>query len=291
MTCGYSREILALFVEDDLPTPEAADRVGRHVLSCSDCRQYCEELQRSQLLIKARFKAAGQEPISSEALASVRRAVMAQIEKVERTRGWAVTLERLIMRGIRRPHYAIAGLAFVAIVSASVLGQMRHSQQELKTAAAEFLGKHTLLRPAYREWVFVGSSLGLGYTRNQGGDMYHNVYIDPASYREYAGTGEFPEGTVLVLETASAEVKNEPGVQGSFEKDLMAMEVSVKDSSRFEGGWGFFDFTDGTGTLKAQANPLPQSAGCLSCHRDRAATDHVFTQFYPVLRKGKAAQL
>jgi hypothetical protein len=289
--CGYSREILALLVCDDLPNPEAADRVRQHVSTCPDCRAYCEGLHNIQRMIKSRFSPARQEPISTEALTSMRRAVMAEVEGVERTRSWFVKLERFVMLGVRRQQYAVAGLVLAAVVSASLLGQMRYSEQGTGTAAVEFLGKHTLVRPSYREWVFVGSSLGLGYTENRRGEMYHNVYIDPAAYRGYTETGKFPEGTVMVLEMASAEVKQEPGLQGSYEKDLMAIEVSVKDSTRFEGGWGFFDFTGETGTFKAEADPLPQSAGCLACHRERAATDHVFTQFYPVLRKGKAAQL
>jgi hypothetical protein len=62
--------------------------------------------------------------------------------------------------------------------------------------------------------------------------------------------------------------------------------VSVKDSSRFDGGWGFYDFTQPGGQPRPEAAVLPQSAGCLSCHRDEAETDHVFTQFYPALRAG-----
>lgn len=157
-------------------------------------------------------------------------------------------------------------------------------------AAAVFEGKNTLLRPqGYREWVFVGSSLGLSYAQNPGqaqnqsSEMYHNVYINPAAYREFARTGKFPEGTVMAMELAAAEVKREPGLQGSFEKEFIGLEVSVKDSSRFEGGWAYFNFTE-RGTLKTKAEPFPQSAGCLSCHSQKAATDHVFTQFYPVLR-------
>src|SRR5437867_13244728 len=76
--------------------------------------------------------------------------------------------------------------------------------------AAVFEGK-SLLRPeGYREWVFVGSSLGLAYAQNPeqnqsaSAQLYHNVYINPSSYREFAKTGKFPEGTVMVLELASA---------------------------------------------------------------------------------------
>src|SRR2546427_60451 len=72
------------------------------------------------------------------------------------------------------------------------------------TSAPVFEGKTTLLRPVgYREWVFVGSSLGLSYAQNpqqapgQSSAMYHNVYIHPAAYREFARTGKFPQGTMM----------------------------------------------------------------------------------------------
>ena len=156
--------------------------------------------------------------------------------------------------------------------------------------AAVFEGKDTLLRPeGYREWIFVGSSLGLSYAKNSDSapsrnpERFHNVYINPSAYREYASTGKFPEGTMMVLELASSEVKKEPGLQGLYEKEFVALEVSVKDSSRFDGGWGYFDFTDHGGKRKAKARAFPKES-CWSCHHERAATDHVFTQFYPVLR-------
>ena len=91
----------------------------------------------------------------------------------------------------------------------------------------------------------------------------------------------------MVLELARAETKKESGLQGSYEKEFVALEASVKDSSRFEGGWGYFNFTDNQGRPKA--NTAPDEGGCRACHRQRAETDHVFTQFYPVLRSARAA--
>src|SRR5215475_10156696 len=100
------------------------------------------------------------------------------------------------------------------------------------------------------------------------GEMYHNVYIKPESYREFAKTGKFPEGTVLAMEMASADTKREPGLQGSYEKEFVGLEVSVKDSSRFEGGWAYFNFSDGMGSsYKDKAEPFPASAGCVACHK------------------------
>jgi len=170
--------------------------------------------------------------------------------------------------------------------------------QQTSTSGPVFEGKNTLLRPVnYREWVFVGSSRGLSYATNPPaqnqtaggmGEMYHNVYINPTAYREFSKTGKFPEGTVLAMEMASADTKREPGLQGSFEKEFVGLEVSVKDSKRFEGGWAYFNFSNGMGSsYRDKAEPFPASAGCVSCHKQNAETDNVFTQFYPVLRAAK----
>lgn len=166
-------------------------------------------------------------------------------------------------------------------------------QQPAEKPAAVFEAQDTLLRPeGYREWVFVGSSTGLNYMPNPAPSSansrtdFKNVYINPAAYREFTRTGNFPEGTVMVLEIASATEKNEPGLQGAYGSQYIALEASVKDSKRFPGGWAYFGFTDMGGNTLAKAKPFPE-ASCLSCHQKKAATDHVFTQFYPVLNAAR----
>jgi hypothetical protein len=157
-------------------------------------------------------------------------------------------------------------------------------------AGVQFEGKDTLLRPdGYREWVFVGSSLGLRYDEGQKQPdqlEYKNVYIDPAAYRAYKETGVFPEGTVLVLETAAAEEKSEPGLRGSFQKEFSGLAAAVKDKDRFPAGWAYFSFSDGPGRLKIKAQPAKKAA-CYDCHRQIGAEDNVFTQYYPVLKAAR----
>src|SRR5262249_31404930 len=135
---------------------------------------------------------------------------------------------------------------------------------EPEKARVQFEGKDTLLRPeGYREWVFVGSSLGLRYDEgNKQPDHleYKNVYIDPAADRAYKQTGVFPEGTVLVLETALGEEKNEPGLRGSFQKEFNGLSAAVKDKDRFPDGWAYFSFSDGAGKLKDKALPAKTAA-------------------------------
>jgi hypothetical protein len=156
--------------------------------------------------------------------------------------------------------------------------------------AAQFEGKDTLLRPdGYREWVFVGSSLGLRYEegKKQPEQLeFKNVYIDPVAYRAYRQTGAFPQGTVLVLETATSEVKKEPGLRGSFQKQFTGLSAAVKDKARFPDGWAYFSFSDGPGKTKSKAKPAKKAA-CYDCHRQKGAEDNVFTQFYPVLKAAR----
>ena len=269
MKCGYSKEILALYIEDDLPTPEAMSMVESHVAGCRDCSRYCDELRKSQSFIKSRFRPVHPESVSQDMLAGMRRAVMSQIEPVRQSLGWAVRLERFLVLGLRRPHYAAIGFAFVAIVSASLLGQIRQASSKGEQPAAVFAANNALVCPTdYREWVSVGNCVGHKHVMNESSEVSHNIYINPAAHREYTRSGKRPQGTVMVLET----------VQGSDEREVRGLAVSVKDSSRFEEGWGFYDFTGNSGQLKREAEALPQSAGCLSCHRDKSATDHVFTK-------------
>ncbi len=159
------------------------------------------------------------------------------------------------------------------------------------TPAAQYEGKDTLLRPeGYREWVFVGSSLGLRYDEGKKEPQqleFKNVYLDPAAYRAYKQTGAFPEGTILVLETAVGEEKKEKGLRGSFQKAFTGLSAAVKDKKRFPDGWAYFSFSDGPGKTKPRAQPARKTA-CYDCHREKGAQDNVFTQFYPVLKAAQA---
>jgi Cytochrome P460 len=58
----------------------------------------------------------------------------------------------------------------------------------------------------------------------------------------------------------------------------VGVEVHVKDTGRFAGGWGFYSF-EGTGPAKL----IPQSATCYSCHAMHGAVDTTFVQYYPTL--------
>src|SRR5437879_5118414 len=74
---------------------------------------------------------------------------------------------------------------------------------EQKMFEPRFSGDNQLARPeGYREWMFVGSNLNMGYSEGPAPteSRFHNIYIQREAYREYAANGKFPDKTVLVME-------------------------------------------------------------------------------------------
>jgi hypothetical protein len=137
----------------------------------------------------------------------------------------------------------------------------------------------------YREWIFLSSSLDMSYNKLQammGHSMFDNIFVDPVSYREFLKSGTWPEKTQLVMEMRGATGKGSINQQGKYQSgEPMGIEVHVKDSARFPGGWAFFAFGGGT----EPAQPLPTTADCYSCHQQHGAVNTTFVQFYPTLLK------
>ncbi len=150
----------------------------------------------------------------------------------------------------------------------------------------------------WRSWVFVGTPL----TPNalNGGEApfpeFHNVYIEPGAFEHFRNTGEFANGTqiakelVLVREGDDCDEANgscaEVSGQGYFQGEFAGLELTVKDTERFPdepGGWVYYSFGHKPEPYEQTAEAFPAES-CNACHEASAATDFVFTQFYPVLR-------
>jgi hypothetical protein len=110
-----------------------------------------------------------------------------------------------------------------------------------------------LLFPAnYRNWTFLTAGLGMTY--------------GPA------------DKTQLVLEIRGSDSKASINKDGRFQKDVVAVEVHVKD--RAKGGWAFYGFRPGA----ASSPMIPKTQDCYSCHEKNGAVDTTFVQFYPTLQ-------
>jgi hypothetical protein len=252
VSCGFSTERLALHVEGDL-SPADAEKISNHLRTCEACRRFLDELRTTQSLLRMLRS----ETVRPSDCTPMRRNVMSIIEDRREGLGWALRIERAIVLGVGLRSYAFASVAAVAllgIVSVSLFAQIRHTAPAMRASAAVFEHGNTLLRPeGYRDWILVAPS------------PTHRVYIDPVGYQGYEHTGRFPEGTLMIWE--SARERRDAAPRPHKESALLA---SVKDSTRFDGGWGFFDFTAPDGTVTARAQAVPKSGDCRTCHRQDA---------------------
>lgn len=151
-----------------------------------------------------------------------------------------------------------------------------------------------LERPTgYREWIYVGTPV----TPNDMNDgkaafpEFHNVYIDPQSWAHWKKHGEFRDGTILIKELVSVGSKAAVSGNGYFMGDFLGLEATVKSKRHFPnepGNWAYFSFSSPNhSSLSKRAKAFPTET-CNACHQNAAADDFVFTQYYPILRTGKA---
>jgi hypothetical protein len=152
-----------------------------------------------------------------------------------------------------------------------------------------------LTRPTgYREWIYVGTPVTPNELNNGKAAFpeHHNVYIDPVSWKQWKETGKFRDGTILIKELVSVGSTSGVSGKGYFQGEFIGLEATIKSKKHFPdepGNWAYYSFSSKDHkTLTETAKPFP-SEKCNACHQSAAADDFVFTQFYPVLSKGKAA--
>ena len=170
--------------------------------------------------------------------------------------------------------FAVAGLTVAAAAVAS------HAAPPPAGPAYAPDGK--LLFPKdYRTWVYLSSGENMSYTDDPAAadhTMFDNVFVNPEAYAAFQQTGTWPDRTVLVLEARAGQQKGSINKRGHFQTERMAVEVHVKDTARFKGGWAFYSFNG-----EGPGSQFPPFAACYSCHAQHAAVDTTFVQFYPTL--------
>jgi hypothetical protein len=176
-------------------------------------------------------------------------------------------------------------LLYVGAVTVSLLAQ------EPAVDGPQYVNGTELVRPTnYREWPCVGSSIGLSYmpgTSGQATPPFTSVFVNPAAYRSFLQTGQWPDRTMLVLEVRRSATATSPLTAGQYQADLIGLEAHVKDA-RLPGGWAFFSWGP-VKALKTSAAPMPADASvpgegtCVDCHMKHGAVERTFVQFYPAL--------
>jgi hypothetical protein len=183
---------------------------------------------------------------------------------------------------------AAAGLAAVAAAGAA---QGPATPASSTVVMPQYDGDRNLLLPHdYRQWVLVGTSLGLSYAEGaQGHEIFNATLMEPTAYRHFVETGEFREGTMLALILQGVGTDAAPARRGRFAADVHGVEMAVKDSARVPETWAYYGFGGPmSGGYRTAAAPQPK-ARCHDCHAEHAARDKVFTQFYGLLREAAPA--
>jgi|HubBroStandDraft_6_1064221.scaffolds.fasta_scaffold81577_2 hypothetical protein len=151
---------------------------------------------------------------------------------------------------------------------------------------AQFTPDGKLIRPEdYRRWVYVSSGFGMSYSPDSGGNgapAFTNVFVDPGAYDFFKAHGTWPDKTIFVLEIYGSASHGSINKKGNYQESLVALDVEVKDESRFADKWAYFNFDN---SAKTAAAMTPSKNGCWNCHEQNAAVEHSFVQFYPEFLK------
>src|SRR5262245_6941303 len=179
---------------------------------------------------------------------------------------------------------AIAAGFGALLLALSDQTQTAAAGQKSPAPAIEFTADGKLKRPptGYRKWISIGTPLALHEGEAQ---EFHAVYMEPEDFAHYEKTGAFRDGTVIVKEAVGVGSTTSSAGKGYFMGEFTGLQVSIKDSKRFEdepGNWAYFDFGNKY-PLRAGVSRKP-TASCNKCHQDNGKTDWVLSQYYPVLR-------
>jgi Cytochrome P460 len=188
---------------------------------------------------------------------------------------------------------AIVGCGFVVAFSQA---QPADTEEPQYTAAGELR-----LPGGIDKWIFVGSNRGLSYKpdapamtaaemRRADAPNFHNVYITPRAYNYFLANKTFPDKTMLAMQVYESADKEPKQVlaTGSFNGEHVGLEMAVKNMNRPDGSktpWAYYNFSGANG-LKPSAKAF-EDGQCENCHKIHASLDHVWVQFYPVLRDPK----
>ena len=167
----------------------------------------------------------------------------------------------------------------------------------METAAADAPGASPTGSPSaaiqvpdnyWGTFEFLGS-WAIAEDDGKGSKQIHVVYASPGSIAAYQKDGHFPDGAVLVkevFETATAEMTTGTVSRAQTLKGWFVMTRDSKNShpgNKLWGdgwGWSWFDAADRTKTTTVDFR-----GECQSCHIPARATDWIYVQGYPPLKK------
>ena len=140
-------------------------------------------------------------------------------------------------------------------------------------------------RTAYQ---FLGS-WAVAADQGQGSKEIHVVYASPGTIAAYRKDGGFPDGSVVVKEVFEATTGAMTTGNVSHAKILKGWFVMMKDSKNshpdnklWGDGWGWSWFDSSTPSKTPSTN---YKMDCQACHVPARASDWIYVQGYPALKK------
>jgi hypothetical protein len=168
------------------------------------------------------------------------------------------------------------------LVSLPAGSQTAPAQEQLVDAAGNMRIPENY-RTAYE---FLGSWSVAG---DKGAKEMHIVYASPGTAAAYRATGQFPDGSILVKEVYGTATSGMTTGTVSHVDNLKGWFMMSKDSKNSHPdnklwgngwGWSWFDVGDPVRTTSKEFR-----ADCLGCHIPAKATDWIYVQGYPGLKK------
>lgn len=130
----------------------------------------------------------------------------------------------------------------------------------------------------YRSWTHVKTLiLRPGHPLYDGFGGIHHVYANDKALKVLkAGSGKFPDGSVLVFDLFEAPEQDNAISEGARK----VTAVMVKNSQLYKetGGWGFEAFKGGNPKEPIVKDPVKD---CYTCHTGQAHRDYVFSEYRP----------
>ena len=193
------------------------------------------------------------------------------------------------MRAIRVFSLGISGIG--AIIAIAALGSMQAtaiSSASQTEPAVDAEGNLHVPRDYQTTYQSLGS-WAVAADEGRGSKELHVVLASPGSIEAYRKDGRFPDGTVLVKEVFKTATQEMTTGTVSHANELKGWFVMVKDSAgRYPGnalwgdgwGWSWFDAANPTKTTSTDYR-----LNCKSCHVPAQATDWVYVDGYPALKR------
>jgi hypothetical protein len=141
----------------------------------------------------------------------------------------------------------------------------------------------------YRNLYQALGSWAIAADSGEGSKEIHTVYASPGAIDAYLSTGHFSDGAVLVKEVFATSTNEMTTGTVSHAEELKGWFVMVRDSKGehpgnplWGDGWGWSWF-DADKPLKTTSTDY--RSDCQGCHVPAEATDWIYVNGYPVLRR------